>query len=1136
MKKKIFFIVSTLVIMLLFSSSTFALVKPNSKRNDITITKVEEFNLEDKQAITGGYKEFCYGWIGTDGWVNSYVGFEGIGLVVGDLDFSTIPQMYLENLDWVSLSTHYSGNPFDLNTNLDIDFRGLSFEDAQNAANLVKEIIQQFLIVELEFEGSYSHDEWRGEWVEILSFRYSGHADWSNIKELYEGSIPTEKGGIAATIDISEANELRFEGWYNSYEQEIVGRIGFSFGFQKTTLVGGHSISLKEIFHIDNFEASSEATDPLNIYVELPDVENVALSPWYNDTQLMMYLQYHPNIEEPWNKDSTYSIIINLSSGKYISDFIISFDYIFVPWDLRIHEEAGYFIDPRGYDNRYIGYQGDYASLSIDTFDKSILENVFNIDLWYYVNAYSVAEYANIVIDLRYTGPGPHNNDTIINYFESILGYTFTFDEVLTEYSWDDFQQQDVEITRYTSHIDNFPKTDFNNILANSIAYKHSSMINSSNILPDITRFHWKIDYLSAFDDYRQEISFLDYALDEYDESPTKAYTETSVPNTYTIDLLNKFGWTTFPYSSESNEMKIEFISPVTNLDTIVFDPDKGNGWGYDSWFWTDWRNNYQYIYYNFNWFTETPYTTDDDGNKVDPVTALSITFENQFEPDTVDIEPPNINGLLYYPHPDEWDWDIWSYSYSGVSLFGVDVDDNGWLYYYDTSVGYMVPRFPGSGIANVDGKLYYNALPTEFSGVTQNVSFTWNSTADLYTSYIDFSSGNFADGEWGFEVHSNDSYGNDAWMYETINVDNYDDEEYVNPASVVWTSTTPEDGATVSGEITIEAEISDDVGVFLVVIWANFGGWLFEDPDEDGVYSKTIDTTYYVDGPLEIIIEVWDMEGHHTVVSRTFTIDNVPSGDPPSITFIYPTDGETVTGTIVIQAEVLDDIGLRSVTFSVDDRTPMAMYYNDETGYYEVSYNTNQLSNGMHIFYVTAVDQDENVHTVTVSVEVEVTGSTGTGEGNPPEYNLINVPVNQTEEELATQITAAVDESKAVVDVFTWEIEAKDDYGLNQISISIDDNLTAMEGADAGPDTWSTWIYEWDSTQVKDGAHYAVITISDIDTNQHTIKIVIGFTTNNGNVGEKKTFGIDGYTYFWAILAIIPISIIKTVKRRRKQ
>lgn len=234
MKKKVFFIINILVIMLLFSSSTFTFAtKQIDKNTEITITSIEEFNLKEKQVIVGGYREFCYGWVGTDGWVNSYVGFEGIGLVVGNLDFSTIPQIYIENLDWISLSTHYSEDPYEWNTNLDIDFSELSFEDAQNAADLVKEIIQQFLIVELEFEGSYSYDEWRGEWVEIISFRYSGHADWSNIKELYEGSIPREKGGIAETIDIAEAKELRFEGWYNSYEQAVVGRIGFSFGFQK---------------------------------------------------------------------------------------------------------------------------------------------------------------------------------------------------------------------------------------------------------------------------------------------------------------------------------------------------------------------------------------------------------------------------------------------------------------------------------------------------------------------------------------------------------------------------------------------------------------------------------------------------------------------------------------------------------------------------------------------------------------------------------------------------------------------------------------------------------------------------------------------------------------------------------------
>ncbi len=89
---------------------------------------------------------------------------------------------------------------------------------------------------------------------------------------------------------------------------------------------------------------------------------------------------------------------------------------------------------------------------------------------------------------------------------------------------------------------------------------------------------------------------------------------------------------------------------------------------------------------------------------------------------------------------------------------------------------------------------------------------------------------------------------------------------------------TAPNDGATVSGTVTITASASDNVGVTKVACKIDDGSWT---DDTSSPYSWSWDTTSYSDGSHTITCRAYDAAGNTADDSITVTVDN--SGAPPT-------------------------------------------------------------------------------------------------------------------------------------------------------------------------------------------------------------------------------------------------------------
>jgi len=121
---------------------------------------------------------------------------------------------------------------------------------------------------------------------------------------------------------------------------------------------------------------------------------------------------------------------------------------------------------------------------------------------------------------------------------------------------------------------------------------------------------------------------------------------------------------------------------------------------------------------------------------------------------------------------------------------------------------------------------------------------------------------------------------------------------------------------------------------------------------------------------------------------SASFTLASGSAGDttPPTASITSPAAGATVSGTVSIQANASDNVGVTRVDFLVDG----AVLSSDTTSPYSASWNASGAANGPHSLTVRAFDAANNQK---VSAAVSVTVNNGTT--TAPALTLSGVPAS---------------------------------------------------------------------------------------------------------------------------------------------
>ena len=254
------------------------------------------------------------------------------------------------------------------------------------------------------------------------------------------------------------------------------------------------------------------------------------------------------------------------------------------------------------------------------------------------------------------------------------------------------------------------------------------------------------------------------------------------------------------------------------------------------------------------------------------------------------------------------------------------------------------------SGISNVVFKLDGNQVGNQLT--SSPYSTTWNSAS-------------VSDGSHSLTVTASDAAGNSTTASININVSNSSASADTTRPEVSITA--PTDGASVSGNVTLRANATDNVGVASLVFKVD--GQQVGDPRTAPPYTRVWNTTTAANGEHNITATVTDAAGNTSIAAVSVTVANI-SGDstPPVVTITSPANNSTVSGTVTLSATATDQVGVVSVVFDVDG---IQIGTQVNSAPYSVSWNTSTVTNGTHTISVVASDAADNSSTATIKLTV---------------------------------------------------------------------------------------------------------------------------------------------------------------------
>ena len=183
-------------------------------------------------------------------------------------------------------------------------------------------------------------------------------------------------------------------------------------------------------------------------------------------------------------------------------------------------------------------------------------------------------------------------------------------------------------------------------------------------------------------------------------------------------------------------------------------------------------------------------------------------------------------------------------------------------------------------------------------------------------------------------------------------------------PPSVAITS--PLSGATVSGNITVKVDASDNVGVSRVDLYKD-GSPLASDALSP--YEFYWDTKGDIGGSHTLLAKACDSAGNVGQSSPlAVTVSNTAADKTlPVVSILFPPDGGKVSGFVKIQASAADASGISRVEFYIDGVLKSTAY----SASYAYLWNTKSVKDGWHMISVKAYDSFGNYSEAKITVYV---------------------------------------------------------------------------------------------------------------------------------------------------------------------
>ncbi|WP_158623629.1 Ig-like domain-containing protein [Corallococcus llansteffanensis] len=253
--------------------------------------------------------------------------------------------------------------------------------------------------------------------------------------------------------------------------------------------------------------------------------------------------------------------------------------------------------------------------------------------------------------------------------------------------------------------------------------------------------------------------------------------------------------------------------------------------------------------------------------------------------------------------------------------------------------------------------------------------------------------------------------------------------------ASILTTITSPSDGATLVGTVTLSATVGNPSKVARVELYA---GTRLLGTDSTSPYAFSWNTIAEPTGPYTLTTRAYDASGN-VEVSAPVNVTVVRDNTPPTVSITSPSAGATVRSTVQVQATAIDDTQIVRVELYVDG----ALIGTDSSSPYAISWNPNSMANGSHTLTVKAYDSYGNVGTspaVVVTVARDVTAPTVS----------VSSPA----------------EGATVSSYAFFAANAADDDVISKVDYFLDGQLLGSGGNS------SPYTRAWDSRSAANGAH----------------------------------------------------------------
>ncbi|MDX1981392.1 MAG: Ig-like domain-containing protein [Bryobacteraceae bacterium] len=251
---------------------------------------------------------------------------------------------------------------------------------------------------------------------------------------------------------------------------------------------------------------------------------------------------------------------------------------------------------------------------------------------------------------------------------------------------------------------------------------------------------------------------------------------------------------------------------------------------------------------------------------------------------------------------------------------------------------------------------------------------------------------------------------------------------------------TSPANGAMVANTVNAAATASDNIGVVGVQFKLD-GNNLGAEITGAGPYQIAWNTLGVANGAHTLSAVARDAAGLSSTSSVNVTVNNFVDADPPSINFTSPANNSTVLGTIPLQVNAGDNLGVVGVQYRIDG----ANLGGEVTASpFSNSWNTTAVSNGPHT--VTATARDAAGLTSVASITVTVNNFVDT---IPPQIGF-NAPANNA----------------VVTNTIPLQVTASDNVAVLGVQYKID-------GVNLGAEvTAAPFSSSWNTTAIGNGVH----------------------------------------------------------------